>query len=294
MHQLCKLARVDWDDLRYVLAVTRHRTLSRAASELGATHTTVGRRLRTIESALGVRLFDQTTEGFVLTSAGQEVFEVAERMESELMSLEARVLGQDARLHGKIRVTTMDILFRRYQASISSFLDRFPGVDLTLTTSDSEASLTRREADVALRMTNTPPDYLVGRKIGRVDFAVYASRSLVERMGPDAPYEAFPWLHWDERLHMSWFDAWLSKNAPGAKIVMRVDVSSVLLRQVIASGIGVHFLACFEGDADPELQRIGPVESAYSRDVWLLTLPELRSTSRIRAFLDHMGESPTQ
>jgi DNA-binding transcriptional LysR family regulator len=291
---LCNLAQVDWDDLRYVLAVTRHRTLSRAASDLGATHTTVGRRLRTIESALGVRLFDQTSEGFALTPAGQEVFEVAERMESELMSLEARVLGQDSRLQGKIRVTTMDILFRRYQAALSSFLDRYPSVDLTLTTSDTEASLLRRDADVALRMTNTPPEYLVGRKIGRVDFAAYASRSLVERVGQDAPYAAFPWLHWDERLRMSWFDGWLAQNAPGARIVMRVDVSSVVLRHVIAAGIGAHFLACFEGDQDPELRRIGPIESSYSRDVWLLTLPELRNTSRIRAFLDHVAESTTQ
>lgn len=287
-HHVCKNAHVDWDDLRYVLAVARERTLSLAAERLGVTHTTVGRRLRAIEERLGVRLFDRTPDAFVPTAAGQDVAEVAERMEGEVLSLEGRVLGRDAQLEGKLRVATMDLLFRRYQAAFASFIARFPGVELTVTSSDTEVSLTRREADAALRMTSSPPEHLVGRKVGRVDFAVYASRALARRVGPDAAYSDYPWLHWDERLGMTWLDEWLARNAPGARVAMRVDFSSVLVRQAVAAGIGVHFLATFEGDGDPELQRIGPVHPEYSRDVWLLTLPDLRSTSRVRAFLDHV------
>jgi DNA-binding transcriptional LysR family regulator len=279
---------MDWDDLRYVLAIVRERTLSRAAAALGTSHTTVSRRLRGIEEALGVRLFDATPEGYVATSAGHALAEVAERVEAEVLSVEGRVLGQDARLQGQLRVATMDMLFRRHQAAFASFLQRYPTVALTVTSSDTEVSLTRREADVALRLTNTPPEYLVGRKIGREDFAVYGSAALVERVGPGASYDDYPWIHWDERLNMRWLDAWLAEHAPRARIALRVDFSTLLLRQAITDGLGVHFLACADGDAEPTLRRLGPVEPQFSREVWLLTLPELRGNSRVRAFMDHV------
>ena len=293
---MCKNARValpslDWDDLRYVLAVSRDRSSSRAGERLGVSHTTVGRRVRAIEEALGVRLFDQTPDGFVPTAAGRDVAAVAERMEAELMSLEGRVLGSDAKLEGKFRVATMDMLFRRYQGAFSSFLARYPGVELTVTANNTEVSFTKREADVALRMTNTPPEYLVGRKVGRVDFAVYASKELVERIGPGATLDDYPWLAWDEqRPDMRWLDGWLAANAPRARIAMRVDLSMVQLRETISAGLGVHFLACFEGDTDPSLAQIAPADARHSRDLWLLTLPELRHTTRIRAFMDHMED----
>jgi DNA-binding transcriptional LysR family regulator len=278
---------MDWDDLRFVLALARHRTLSAAAKALGSSHTTVARRLQGLKDAVGTRLFDAIDDGYAPTPAGQQVIEVAERMEAEMLALDARILGGDARLEGKLRVTTMDILFRSYQGAFASFIERFPGVELTMICHDTEASLVRREADVALRMTNAPAEHLVGRKVGRIEFAVYASHRLARQIGKKAALSAWPWLHWDERLEARWLDAWLAANAPGAKIAMRVDMSSLALREAIAAGMGVHFLACTEGDADSRLRRIGPVQDAYTRDVWLLTLAELRTTSRVRAFIDH-------
>ncbi len=287
---MCKDAQMDWDDLRFVLALSRHPTLSAAALALGVTHTTVGRRLRAMEEGLGVRLFERTPEGYIPTAAGADIVQVAAAMEEQILLLEGRVLGRDARLQGKLRVTTMDMIFRHAREAIASFVERYPSVDLTLCASDDEVSLTRREADVALRMSNTPPGYLVGRKVGRVDFAVYASKALVCQMGPGAGYSDYPWLHWDERLQMDWLDAWLAQQGPPPRIAMRIGFSPSVLRQAIAAGIGVHFLACMEGDLDPELQRIGPVEPQFSRDLWLLTLDELRHTPRVRAFMDHVAE----
>ncbi len=290
---MCKNAdlKLDWDDLRYVLAIARAGTLSRAGESLQVTHTTVGRRLRALEDRLGVRLFDRTPDGYVPTPAGQDIREVAEGVEGEVLSLEGRVFGRDTQLRGQLRVATMDLFFRAFHPAFSSFMARYPAVELTVLSSNEEVSLTRREAEVALRMTNTPPEYLVGRKLGRVKFAVYASRELVERVGEGAGYGEYPWLHWDERMNMSWLDRWLDQHAPKAKISMRVNFGGVLMRETVAAGIGVHFLACFDGDADPRIQRIGPVESSFGRDLWLLTLPELRSTNRIRAFMDHVDEA---
>ena len=288
VHELCENAEVEWDDLRYVLALSRVKTLSLAGASLGVSHTTVGRRLRAIEARLGVRLFDQTPEGFVTTSAGQDIVEVAERVENDVLSLEGRVLGRDAELRGKLRVATMDMLFGAFRGVFASFIMRYPSIELTTTISDTEVSLLRREADVALRLTNTPPEYLVGRRVGHADFAVYASKALADRVGPNATLDDYPWIHWDERLGMHWLDQYLAVHAPNARIAMRIDVSSRVLHEIVAAGIGVHFLSCAVGDADPGLVRIGPIEPAFGRDIWLLTLPELRSTSRIRAFMDHV------
>lgn len=285
---MCKYARMDWDDLRYVLALSREQSLSLAGAKLGVSYTTVGRRIRAIEERLGVRLFDHTPDAFVVTPAGQDIADVAERVEAEVLSLEGRVLGRDAQLSGRIRVTTMDTLFRCFHDGFSSFMERFPNVDLTVTSSDDVVSLPRREADVALRMTNKPPDYLVGRKVGRAQFCVFGARSLVERVGTE-DYNAFPWLHWDERFDMRPIDEWLSEHAPRARIAMRLGVTgSFMLRETIAMGVGVHFLATFDGDADPRLKRIGNIEPKFERSLWLLTLSDLRHTTRIRAFMDHM------
>lgn len=282
---------MEWNDLQSVLALARARTFSAAAAELRTSHTTIGRRVRALEEELGVRLFDRTPEGYVPTAAGQDVAEVAERVETEVLSLEGRVMGRDAQLHGPLRVTTMDLLFRRYQRELASFMARYPAIALTVGTTDTEASLTRREADVALRLTRTPPEHLVGRKIGRIDFAVYGSKALVDRIGARASYAAYPWLHWDERLGMHWLDEWLAKHAKGARVAMRVGGATGAVREAVLAGIGVHFLACSDGDADARLVRIGEIEPEFSRDVWLLTLPELRANHRVRAFLDHFAEA---
>lgn len=128
---LCTYAQVDWDDLRYVLAITRDGSLVRAAAHLGVAHTTVGRRVKTLEDQLGVRLFDRTPEGFIPTAAGEDLAKVAERIEGEVLSAEGRMLGRDARLRGPLRVSTADILFHGFESTFASFVARFPSVDLT-------------------------------------------------------------------------------------------------------------------------------------------------------------------
>jgi DNA-binding transcriptional LysR family regulator len=198
---------VHWDDLRYALAIARAGTLSGAAEALGVSHTTVGRRIRALEEGLGVRLFDATPEGFQPTEAGADLVAVAERMETDSLALEGRILGRDARWTGALRVSVMELVFRAFRGAFVSFLERYPGVDLTITATDDAVSLARREADVVLRLTNQPPEGLVGRKVGRLQFAPYAARSLVARIGEEAPLGAFPWINWDERLNMQWLDA---------------------------------------------------------------------------------------
>ncbi len=280
---------MDWDDLRIALAVARGGTLSAAGEALTVSHTTVGRRLRALEERLGARLFDATPSGFVPTEAGRDLVAVAERLEADVLALDGRIAGRDERLEGPLRVATLEVVFRMFRGLFTGFAARHPGVALTVAASDDEVSLTRREADVALRLAGAPPEHLVGRKVGRLTFAPYASRALVERVGSGAPLGAFPWIHWDERLGMRWLDAWLAERAPGARVVLRVDLGGAAMHDLIADGVGVQFLARHEGDADPRLVCVGDGGPMAARDLWLLTLPELRQTPRVRAFMDHMA-----
>ncbi len=284
-------SRVDWSDLQVVLAVQRHGTLLHAAAAIGVAHTTIGRRLKAMERQLGVRLFDRTPRGLVPTPAGADLAATAERVEGEVLAVEGRVLGRDARPTGPLRVSTVDVLFRCFAADLRAFIERFPGIELVVDVSRETVSLSRREADVVLRVSTDPPEALVGRKAAEMQFGVYAARQLVERVGEDAPLAAFPWIGWDRGPNWRWFARWLAEHAPGAHIAMRLDDRGLLMSHAVRQGIGVQLLPCVLADADPALRRIAPLDPAFRVGVWVLTTDELRTNHRVRAFMAHMGDA---
>lgn len=289
-HPLCNNAHMNWDSLRFVLALGRHGTLSAAAEALGVTHTTVGRRLGQLEASLGVRLFDRTPDGFLATEAGSELLELATALEERILKVEGRVRGQDHQLEGSLRVSTLDFLFQAFTDVFASFCERHPGVGLTVTSTETEVSLFRRQADVAFRMTNAAPPTLIGKRVGAIDFAVYGHRDLV---GDTTDWAALPWLHWDEHLddYCRWLDGWLHARAPGARIAMRLGENTLVRHAAVRQGIGVHPLPCFAGDRYEELVRVGPVLTEFRRELWLLYLPAMRRTRRVRAFVDHVADA---
>lgn len=279
---------MDWDGLRYVLALGRRGSLSGAAEALGVTHTTVGRRLERLEHELGVRLFDRTPGGYAPTDAGAELLELAEGLEAPILRAESRVRGQDTQLDGALRISTLDWLFEGLVDVFASFRERYPGIELTVTCTETEVSLFRRQADVALRMTNTPPETLVGRRVGQVRFALYGHRDLV---ADRQDLNTLPWLHWDERLDAitRWMDTWLGRVAPDAPIAIRLGENTLSRRAALRAGIGIHPLPCIEGDRIKELVKIGKVLDAFTRSLWILTLPALKHTPRVRVFMDHVA-----
>ena len=280
---------MDWDDLRFVLAVAREKNLTRAAKLLGVTHTTVSRRLSAFEERVGVRLFDRQPEGYVATAAGEDMIAAASRVEEEVLSLDSRVFGQDTRLSGPLRVTTVDVMAVRMAEPLAAFCAEYPGVSVELSVDNNFRSLTRREADIALRTTNRPPEHLVGVKLGHIEYAVYGAKSLLERIGSDAPLNDFPWVAWDERLLAKVTEERLHGHAPNANIVLRVDSPNVM-NAVIRGGVGLGFMTCTEGDRDDDLVRLRPIETNFGTNIWLLTHPDLRHTARVRAFMDFMGD----
>ena len=281
---------MQWDELRFVLAVFRSGTLTGASRELGVVRTTVGRRVQALEEDLGVRLFDDTPDGLMPTAAGQELAESAERVEAEVLAAQSRIAGRDTDLRGTLRVSTIDVVYESFSTAFASFVEAYPGVELSVLSTDEEVSLRRREADIAIRMKDAPPDTLVGRRLGSVEFPIYAAPDLVERIGPDADPSEFPWLRFDAREDGRGLEPWYDRFAPGAKAKMGFD-SYAVMRHAVRTGLGVHFLAHFDADRLDDVVAIGPSGDPPTRTLWALTLPELRSNRRVRAFLNHLDET---
>lgn len=287
---------VNWDDLRILLAVARHGTLSAAARDLGVNHSTVSRRLSGLEEAFGARLFDRLPNGFIPTGAGRDALSTARRVEAEILELDHRVLGQDQRLSGVVRLTTVDLIAVRLTTVFGEFVRLYPNVELTISVDNAPLNLLRREADVALRLTvDQPPDSLVGRCLATVEFALYGARSLLQTHGvrvEDGPIsiEALPWISWDERVGARLTHAWMQRHISNAQVAVRVD-SSFMMIESIRQGLGIGFLTCFDGESDPGLVRLGPPVPGFSMQLWLLIHPDLRTSARVRAFTDHIRAS---
>jgi DNA-binding transcriptional LysR family regulator len=272
-----------WDDLRFILAVARHGTIADGAKALAVNATTVSRRLRAMESEAGTALFEKLKHGAVLTGAGEEMVTVAEAVEQLVDALDARVHGLDAKLEGTIRVTSTDIFLNHWMPEIAAFRERYPGIELELTSGYSSANLTRREADVAVRIAPQAPEHLLGRKHAEVFFAVYGAPALIDEVGERASYAAFPWLAWDLSVGRA-TDRYLEGHVPGARIVMRVDRMAPMIT-ALEQGVGITILPCIVGDARPTLRRLGDYFEGGTF-LWVLTHPELRGSARVRAFTE--------
>ena len=280
-------AQIDnWDDMRLFLAVARAGTLSGAARTIGVNHSTVFRRIGAFEDSLGVRLFDRLPNGYALTAAGEEMQESALRIEEEIAALDRRVTGQDLRLSGVVRITTVDMLAQGLlPRHLIAFRRAYPGIEIELTVGNATLSLTRREADVALRVGNQPPETLVGRRVGRLGFAVYGA---VQASNTAAPLAEQAWIGFNAEHAplVREFEAFL----PGVRPAFRVNSVAAAISAAKA-GLGLATLPCGLADLEPELTRIAPLPESFTLDLWLLTHEDLRQTARIRAFLDFMAEA---
>lgn len=166
----------NWDDLRFFLAIARARSLTAAGRALGVSQPTVSRRLETLEARLKVRLFDRTRLGYELTATGMELFETAQRVEEDLAEADRKVFGKDQDARGGLRVTCTDLFLNGYLAPfLWRFLRQNGGVELSVICTDAPLSLSRSDADVAIRFTERPPEALAGRRLTAVAYAIYAA-----------------------------------------------------------------------------------------------------------------------
>lgn len=279
----------DWNDLRLVLAIARGGALARAAETIRVDHSTVYRRLRAIEARLAAKLFDRAPGGvYRPTTAGEQMAAAAERVEAELQALDRTVTGRDHRLTGTLRVTSSETLaYRLLTPEIGRFRAAHPGILVELVVDNRVLSLSRREADVALRPTRPREGDLWGRKLADVAWAVYA-RADLGPVDPGDPFGGLSVIGWGEEANAIRAAEWVSEQVPAERVVYR---SSSLVNQLVAvrAGLGATLLPCYLGDPEPDLGRIGAPVAAAAGELWIVTHADLRGTARVRAFFDLVG-----
>ncbi|VAW52453.1 Transcriptional regulator, LysR family [hydrothermal vent metagenome] len=279
---------LEWNDLHFVLAVCREGTLSAAARALGVNHSTVFRRIGAIEKKLGVRLFERLTSGYIMTKAGEAMLESGERVENEVLGLSRKLIGRDLQLRGVLRVAVPDALLTKIlMPHLGVFSQRYPKIQLELIISNNYLNLTRREADIAVRATQDPPETVVGRRMCAMMTTIYGSTEYLARQTEGA-IENHTWLLPDESLIQLPIIKWLGRHYPKATIGLRCN-TLLGLHEAVAHNFGVAALPCFLGDPDTRLKRILPLTDALDSELWLLTHPDLRRTARVRALMDFLA-----
>ncbi len=281
---------LDWNDLRYFVAVARHGSTVAAARALETSQSTVQRRLTALERRIGKPLVTRSPSGYRLTELGREMVAHGERVEQAALAFEQHLAGATREVAGVLRVACPEPIV--YRITRSALLERFkakhPRLRVEFVMSDKYIDLAKGEADVALRSGDTDDAELVGRKIADSLWAVYASRAYVERHGrpvriEDLEHHALVGL--DESMAKHRAATWLARVAPHGRMVARNN--SVLgLVYAVKSGIGLAPLPTALGDNEPDLLRVlGPIPELAR--IWrLLAHPRVRKTPRVSAFFD--------
>lgn len=283
---------MEWNDLRYFLAISRAGTLVGAARELGVEHTTVGRRLASLESALGVRLFSRGPDGLALTPAGEDILPLVAAIAEHVETIARRVSGGDSRIEGTVRLTIPEAANGYAMRRLGALRERHPGLLLEILSENRALDLRRGEADLAVRFLDVTDPDLVTRKLGKAGWSLYAAASYVARKGGLRALEdlrGHDVIGFAPSLAAIVGEKWLKAHAEGAHIVLRA--SSITAACDAASfGNGLVPLPCFVGDPAPGLQRLTPEVIGF-REITLVVHPDLARVARVRAAMDFIIET---
>ena len=284
---------LDWDDLRFFLALARHGSLSAAAKDLHVAQSTVGRRLASLEASLGVRLLNRTPDGYAPTQAGEGVRAHAERLETEALVLERTVGGRDTRMAGLVRVTSAEAVATHILAPcLASLHHQQPDIMIELIPNPRELSLSMREADISVRLKQPDQHDLVVRRVGTIAFGLYASPAYLEGRNDLDLADGCPGHHLitqSEDIEDPTQTAWLTDRAPRARIAMQTTRHEAAVVAAINGG-GLACLARFRADREDGLQRLTVPPPVPTASIWLVVHRDNRQTPRIRAVLTHITD----
>ena len=276
---------IDWDDVRYFLAVGRGGSVRAAAERLGVNHSTVLRRIAHLEERLGTQLFEKLPSGYRPTEAGEEVLELAQQMEASSNQLETRVFGRDQSVRGLLRVTLAPILTTHLlMPDLADFALLHPDIEMEILSSGELANLTNRDADVAIRVVydrETLPLNLHGLKGPDVVGGVYISRDRLAawRAGARDPIR---WIV----ISMHGVPDWAREGEVRATGVPFRTTDGETQIAAVRQGFGMTTLPCFVGDADPRLARVPGTSLHQHGTLWILTQGDARKTKRVRLFAE--------
>jgi DNA-binding transcriptional LysR family regulator len=276
---------LSWDEFRLVKSIADARSLVGAAERLGVNQSTVFRRLAALEAAVGARLFDRSRAGYEPTAAGEDMIALAATMAESIIEFERRVAGRDVKPTGDLSVTVPGVLGLHFMpAIVAGFHASNPGVVVELILSNETLDLSRRGADVAVRLTNDPPETLVGRRICTARWRLYHRRDIVAKLGAEA-IESVAFIGYGGSLGPASNRRWIEASVDSGRIVAKANSPHCML-ELALQGVGAALLPCFLGDRNPDLARVGYALPELDAGLWTLTHADLRRAARVRAFMD--------
>lgn len=280
---------VNWEDLLTLAVLSRTGSYSAAARELGLTHATVGRRMRRLEESAGAALVVRRDTGFELTKAGQTALRAAEDMERIAGGLGRSLEADAAALSGKVRITATEVLGSYFfLPRLAPFHAQNPAVTIELMLDHRTLSLSRRKADIAIRLAKPSEEDVVAKRLGTMGYGLYI-RHDHPRAGQFAGASgmALPVCRLDESMAALPESQWLARHLPNASITFASN-SLVAIYQAVKAGWGAGLLPCFLAAGDHELASLAS-PPVVSREIWLAYPREYRNAPRFRAVIDYLA-----
>ena len=275
-------------DLATVLGLVRAGTLAAAGERLGQDASTVFRSLQRIERGLGVQLFERSRLGYLPTELAHELAARAERMEAELEAARSAAQSDPGQVSGSVKITTTDTVLHGLVApALKSLQPLHPLLDFELVAGNELASLTRRDADIAVRATKQPPSHLVGKHLGPIRVALFTGRRRGLKAFDEVVLAAQHWIAPDDALPEHPSVVWRKKRFP--KVMPKYRVNSILtVAELVAQGMGVGLLPQFLAQKRKDLVQLGAEIEECQTELWLLTHTDARHLRRISIVYRHL------
>lgn len=283
----------NWDDVKIFLALAAKGTQREAGLALGLDQATVGRRIKFLEESLGTKLFDKSSDGYILTAPGRRALEHAKTAERAFLELDRGVASLDKRLQGVVRVAMPGAMANHWLIpQLAPFFEKYPGIHIEFLTGAEVINLLRREADVAIRLVQPTQNDLHFKKMGNLKLAVFASQLLYSKRfkGETDFKKAFsesPFVALNAGSMSQAERQLLSKLPSLGPVVCRSHAWSSVFAAVRAS-LGLGILPTFFSKLDPNLKPIEQLSSVET-PIWLVTHPDIRLTGRVKAFTDYVS-----
>lgn len=280
-------------DLDVTLALVRGGTLASAGERLGVDASTVFRALQRIERGLGRPLFERSRSGYAATELATELAAHAEQVEAALEAARSSVDAAPSRISGTVRITTTDTILHGLVApALHGLREAHPHLNFEMHTGNELASLTRRDADIAVRATKRPPQHLIGKNVGPIRVALYAARRGAVRSFAEVESGRADWIAPDDALPEHPSVVWRKRHFP--KAVPRYRVHSILsVLELVALGMGVGIVPLFLADGRKDVMRLTDPLDECETELWLLTHPESRHLRRVGAVYAHLARTMT-
>ncbi len=274
----------DWDDIRYFLSVAKTGSVTAASRELGVNHSTVSRRIKALEKRHGVRLFDQLRSGYKITDQAADVFELALEIEALSQSFSRKLLGLDSRLQGPVNITMPHDIFEFFFVQhLAEFQQRYPNISINMLVAKGLKDLAAREADIAVRLSSNPPDYLVGRKICNLAHGIYHSNDLAL-----SDHTRTPVIAWTDQIGIP---DWAIAHVHKPFIALKVN-DLLAMYKAVEQGLGVARMPAYMHNMYKSNHiNVLPVNLPKSPwGVWLLSHVDLRNTLRVQTCREYIFE----